>query len=484
MQPSRSLSEISANGAKYNNLPLNIFSKLASASTEKETLQTIVEIVYQTLKCDRAVVYSMQSESMCKITAEAVTPGYAEILGTTIKDPCFEARYIDKYQRGRVSAITNIYEAGMSPCYVENLTKIDVKSNLVVPLTAPDNSLYGLLVTHQCVRTRQWQQTEIEFLLSVADWTMKQMFQQKATLDLEQQISSNKQTQELLNEITREIYGAATSEEVLQIAVDRGKEILNCDRVVVYGLQSGNQGEIVAEATIPALASILASVIKDPCFEYRYIDRYQQGRVRAISNIYEAGMTDCYVDNLAKIGVKANLVVPINRDNGEIYGLLVAHHCFSFKDWQDSEIENFKQIGFHAGLSLSKAKLKEQSVLVEMGLRELNNTHNKINQAQTKIQQIDKPMQNTKRVLVEIDNLNKLLAREINLINHNSSSETKKDIKLISIIARKMAMNSSKLRESLSDVNRDRNEAQDVLKQAREDYRDRDRELAPSPLDN
>ena len=146
----------------------------------------------------------------------------------------------------------------------------------------------------------------------------------------------------------------------MQQGVERGREVLNCDRVVVYGLQDGSLGEIVAEAAVPFLASILGSVIKDPCFEYRYIDRYQQGRIRAIPNIFDAGMSDCYVENLAKIGVKSNLVAPINWDNGKIYGLLVAHQCFGFKDWQPEEIEHFKQIAFHTGLSLSKSTLKEQ----------------------------------------------------------------------------------------------------------------------------
>ena len=468
IQPSASLSEFSSNGAKYKSWPTSIFKKLQVANTVDETFQAAVEIVYETLKCDRVVVYSMQSESLCQITAEAVTPGYAQILNTTIKDPCFEDRYIDKYQKGRVRAITNIHEAGMSPCYVENLAEIDVKSNLVVPLTAVDNSLYGLLVMHQCSRTREWQQTEVEFVLSVADWTMKQSAQQAKCLYLQHQIDSNDQAQQLMSAITKEIHGAKTSEEVLQIAADKAKGILNCDRVVVYGLQSESMGEIVAESTTPALASILANVIKDPCFEYRYIDRYQQGRIRAIPNIYEAGMSPCYVDNLAKIGVKSNLVAPINWSDGKIYGLLVAHHCFNFKDWQASEIEYFKQIAFHAGLSLSKAKLQEQSVLVEAGMSMLNNIKDIINHAQAKIKQIETPVQNTSKILIEANNLNKLLEREINVLDQNSSLQTRKNTKLIHIVIRKLAVVSSRLRESIEAVNITGNEAKEILGKARE----------------
>ncbi len=473
IQPSRSLSEFATNGSKYNILPTDIFKKLSGLTTEEAILQAGVEIAYQNLKCDRVVVYSMQAESMCKITAEAVTAGYAQILGTTIKDHCFEEGYISKYQRGRVRAINNVRKSGMSLCHIENLENIDVKANLVVPLTSVDNSLYGLLVMHQCSRTREWQQTEIEFSLSVASWMMERADRQQANHRLQQKIADNEQMQQLLTDITQEIYGAVTSEEVLQVAVERAKEVLNCDRVVVYGLQSDSMGEIVAEASLPALASILANVIKDPCFEYRYIDRYQQGRVRAISNIYEAGMSPCYVDNLAKIGVKANLVAPINRDNGKIYGLLVAHHCFDFKEWQKSEIESFKQIAFHTGLSLSKAKLREQSVLVEHGLTELNNIRDTINLAQAQIQEIEAPIQSTSRILVEVNNLNKLLEREINVINQNGSLQTRKNTKLIQIIIRKLAVVSSKLQESLGRVSYSKDEARNILNQAIESLHNR-----------
>ena len=472
IQPAASWSEVSSNGAKLHKLPTDVFNRLSEATTEADILQAGVETVYQNLKCDRVVVYSMESESRCKITAEAVTPGYAQIINTTIEDPCFEARYIDKYQKGRVKAITNIREAGMSLCYVENLEQIDVKSNLVVPLTATDNSLYGLLVMHQCSRTREWQQTEVEFALSIANWLMKEVSRQKVYLDLQQQIISNRDLQQLITTITTEIHGAVSTEEVLQIAVDKAQEILNCDRVVVYGLQDSSMGQIVAEATVPALAPILASTIKDPCFEYRYLDQYQQGRIRAIANIYEAGMTPCYIDNLAKIGVKANLVAPINWDNGQIYGLLVAHQCFDFRNWLPNEIECFKQIAFHTGLSLSRAKLKQESTLVAQGLSELSRFRETIKQLEAKIEQIRSLIQNTGQILIEVNNLNRLLDREVNILNENSSPQTKKDTKLIQIIIKKLAVVSSKLRKSLVVVNNNSNEAKTILTQASQNFGD------------
>ncbi|MGL6338386.1 MAG: GAF domain-containing protein, partial [Waterburya sp.] len=82
IQPSVPLSDIASNGKKSNILPTAIIKKLRNCNNhEVDILQTSVEIVYQALECDRVVVYSLQSESLCKIVAEAVTPGFAQVLG-------------------------------------------------------------------------------------------------------------------------------------------------------------------------------------------------------------------------------------------------------------------------------------------------------------------------------------------------------------------------------------------------------------------
>ncbi|MGL4884216.1 MAG: GAF domain-containing protein, partial [Waterburya sp.] len=365
--------------------------------------------------------------------------------------------------KGRVRAITNIREAGMTPCYVEKLEKLDVKSNLVVPLIRFDNSLYGLLVMHQCSKIRQWKQPEVEFVLQMADWTIERLFESKKYLKLENRLQNQEKAQQMIMGITQEIHGAITFEKVLQLGVDKAQALLNCDRVVAYGLQTQSMGEIVAEATIPALASILGRVIVDPCFEYRYVDQYQQGRVRATSNIYKAGMTPCYTDMLAKIGVKSNLVAPINWDNGKIYGLLVAHQCFSYKEWETEEIEYFRQIAFNVGLSLSKAKLKEQSHSIQTGFTQLNKINENLALAKSKIQRLKQSSQNTNQIFSEIVNLNKLLLREINLINQNSAPQTQKDTKLIQIMLKKLVVTTSKLKQYMNASDNSKNEVDLLL---------------------
>lgn len=466
LEQSLSLSEVLKSVSIPLNLLTNILQKIRKTDTEAAVLQACVDIIYQTLKCDRAVVYSLQPESRSKVVAEAVTPGYTQTLDTVIEDPCFEAGYIDKYQKGRIRAITDIHDAGMNPCYLETLDKLDVKANFIAPLIATDGSLYGLLIMHQCSQTRQWKQSETVFMLQIADWAMETINRRKIQEKLQAQLDNAGEWQEILTQTTRDIHSRQNPAEVLQTAVERAKEILKCDRVVVYALQDIDLGKIVAEATIPALASIGNSVIKDPCFEYYFRDKYQSGRVRAIDNIFEAGMTDCYVENLDKIGVKSNLVVPINDDEGKIYGLLVAHECFEFREWQPEEIEWLKQVGIQTGLAVSKAQLKEQLAIINSNHTDIEAVRDAVTIAKAKVKQVQQPIKDTSSSIVEINQLNKLLHRELDSIDQTGSSQAVKETKLIKIMIKKLSSHTEKIKDYIDVLQNKSDQIEELIEDA------------------
>lgn len=461
IQPS--LSPIVNNVSKSSVLLTNIFQKLRNVKSKEQVFQISVEIIHEILECDRVVVYSLESDSFCKVVAEAVTSGYAQILGLTMKDSCFESGYIEKYQKGRVRAVSDIYKAGMSFCHIENLEKIQVKANLVVPLIDDQASLLGLLVIHQCSQIRQWRQSEIDFLLKISDWMIEQIAEKNEIQNLYSQQGQLQQKQQIMDQFAQEINTAKDSRQVLKLATEQAKQMLNCDRVVAYGLEDRNLGEIVAESTLPSLAPILGRIITDPCLEYSYRARYQDGRVRAMNNIYEAGMTSCYIENLEKIGVKASIVVPINLDDGNIFGLLVAHECFEFREWLPEEVDCLAKIAFQAGLSLSKSKVEEKVQIIQSNIFELERTKEQLNFAKTQLRSVQKPMEDVSDILIEINNLNKLLEREFNVINQNSSIQTRKDIKLVQIFAKKLALNTLRLQDSLERFSSKQDDMEKVL---------------------
>ena len=439
------------------NLLTDTIKHLRHKNSEAEILQTSVEIVHQILKCDRVVIYSLLSESQGKIVAEALTPGFSPTLGSVIEDPCFQSRYIDLYQRGRVKATPNIYEAGMSACYIENLEQIEVKANLVIPLIHDNSPLSGLMVIHQCSDFRQWEQSEIGFAIQIAGWTAEQLEKLKKSQQLQSQLHQTTQWQNSLIKASHQFNLATKKSEVLQIGVNQVKEFLKCDRVVVYSLANPDLGKIVAESSIPSLASILGNVIQDSCFDYKYKAQYQKGRVKAVDNIYQANMSDCYVASLEKIAVKAHLVVPINLPNQDIYGLLVAHECFTFRKWQTQEIEWVKEIGIQMGAALIRTNLTAKIKSLATSFAKWNASKDSMSFAKNKTKQLGQSMQNTMITFSDISNLQNLLIREINSLN------TPQETKVMQIIVRKIAVNIDKVKKSLSIFQADTTQIREFL---------------------
>ena len=329
---------------------------------EDDILDTSVKEVRKVLKCDRVVVYSLDSDRYGVVVAESVALGYTKALHKTIEDPCFETRYLDKYRDGRVRAIDNIYEAGMSQCYIEQLETLEVKANLVTPILN-EGRLFGLLVAHQCSDTRQWQDYEIRWMTQIATQVGfaldNALLLAQASTRQEQALTERKWTQYFTNAV-QYIRQSIKEDDVLDTSVEEVRRVLKSDRVVVYSLDSDRYGVVIAESVAPGYTKALHKTIEDPCFETRYLDKYRDGRVRAIDNIYEAGMSQCYIEQLETLEVKANLVTPILNE-GRLFGLLVAHQCSDTRQWQDYEIRWMTQIATQVGFALDNALLLTKS---------------------------------------------------------------------------------------------------------------------------
>lgn len=131
-------------------------------------LATTVQEVRQFFQADRVLIYRFAPDWSGEIVHESLAQGWSAIVGTTISDQCFPQGYADLYQQGRVRMVDNVDTAGFSDCHLAFLNSIHVKSKLVVPLFQQD-TLWGLLILHQCSRPRHWRQQEIEFLSHLAD---------------------------------------------------------------------------------------------------------------------------------------------------------------------------------------------------------------------------------------------------------------------------------------------------------------------------
>ena len=167
-----------------------------------------------------------------------------------------------------------------------------------------------------------------------------------------------------LNQITMTISRCWNREEVFQIALTESKKALKADRLIIYSLDEQGMGKIIAESVEESWPAALGAEINDPCFAQEYIEKYQQGRIQAVSNIYEAGLTKCHLQQLEPFSVLANLVTPIVVDE-KLMGLLIAHQCSRPRLWQQQEIDLLAQVATHIGFAIERDNLLQQQIKAE-----------------------------------------------------------------------------------------------------------------------
>ncbi|WP_017314960.1 methyl-accepting chemotaxis protein [Mastigocladopsis repens] len=335
-------------------LLINISRRIWGSRSQEDVLRTAVEEVRQALKTDRVTIFRFDKNWDGTFVEESVAPGWPKALWSTIHDPCFAGGYVEKYRKGRVRALDNIYEAGLSDCYIGLLERFAVKANLIAPIIL-DNQLYGLLIAHECSAPRSWQHVEIDLFAQLAA-------QVGFALDhasLLEQVDTKADQLQVFIDITRRIRESLNEEDILKSTVEEARKALRSDRVIVFGFDENWYGTVLAESVLPGFPKALRAKIHDPCFAEGYVDQYQAGRVQATNNIYEAGLTPCHLSQLEPFAVQANLVAPILKDD-KLFGLLIAHQCSKTREWQKPEIDLFTQVAMQVGYALDHARLLNQ----------------------------------------------------------------------------------------------------------------------------
>ena len=149
-------------------------------------------------------------------------------------------------------------------------------------------------------------------------------------------------------------------EEILNTTVCQVREFLQTDRVLIYRLWPNGTGSAVTEAVVPGWPAVLGRTFPEEVFPQESQKRYCQGRILAISDVEQGEVLPCLVEFVQQFGVKAKLVVPILQ-NDTLWGLLVAHHCSSPRQWQSLEIDLLTSLATQLAIALQQAELYQQS---------------------------------------------------------------------------------------------------------------------------
>jgi two-component system NtrC family sensor kinase len=283
---------------------------------------------------------------------------------------------------------------------------LEIKSMLAVA-TRYQGEMNGIIGLHQCDREREWTYWEQQLLEGVASQLAIAINQAKLYSKTRRQA----ERESLLRLIGNQIRSTLDLGTILETAVREVRQLLQCDRVIIYQFQDNWLGKVVVENMTVPWPSILGDMGADKCFRGDYAQLYQQGRVKAINDIFNAGLEPCHVEFLDRLQVKANLIVPIvtsrsEEDSiptdgssnlkfpGKLWGLLIAHECGDTRNWQRQEMELLSQLADQMAIAIQQAelysKVREAAVKSQAQTQQLQAAFQELRSTQQQLIQSEK----------------------------------------------------------------------------------------------
>ncbi len=374
---------------------------ISQSLQQEDILDISVEFVHGVLKCDRVVVYSLEGDKYGVVIAESVSAGRSRALNTTIEN-------LNLYHDGRVCAIDNIYKAQLSQRYIEQLETLEVKASLVTPILN-EGKLFGLLVAHQCSQARNWQDYEIRWMNSIATQMSSALNNTRIIAEsaaVRERAETERKWTYYFDDAVRHMRQSLQQDDILNVSVEFVHRVLKCDRVVVYSLEGDKYGVVIAESVSAGYSKALNKTKEDPN-DAKDLDLYGDS-IRAIDNIYEAQLSQRYIEQLETLEVKASLVTPISNQ-GKLF-VLVAHQCSQARNWQDYEIRWMNSIATQMSFALDNAILLKKlqhderltQLLNDFSLR-ISQTANKSKLLNTAVEQVRKIVKLDRAVVYQFD---------------------------------------------------------------------------------
>ncbi|MBH8566907.1 response regulator [Nostoc sp. CENA67] len=257
-------------------------------------------------------------------------------------------------------------------------------------------------------------------------------------LGLQAQLNKTQERQRLIATTALRIRQSLDLEQILNTAVAEVQQLLKCDRVMVYQFAPDNTGKIVAssaqscdvvllgdridiqkvatptpkEKPKDQVASLAENRIPHLCYEetaggtedwcletkdwvaeeaesnYSPLpipnsplpipnSQFPISSNRAISYVYEAGLSNCYDRLTEQFHTKAHLVVPINLNNNgkptpKPWGLLIAYHSIEERQWQADDVEMLYEVSVQLAIAIQQAELLTQTQTALQKEKQLN----------------------------------------------------------------------------------------------------------------
>jgi methyl-accepting chemotaxis protein PixJ len=142
-------------------------------------------------------------------------------------------------------------------------------------------------------------------------------------------------------------------DKTLDTLVQETRRLLDADRVVIYRFNPDWSGYLSHESVLYGLPSALKEDATDSCISPDLLEAYRQGRLVVNNDVTERDYHPEHKQLLQRLQIKANLVTPIVQQ-GQLFGLLVAHHCTNTHVWLADEVELLSEVAVQVGYAVGQ----------------------------------------------------------------------------------------------------------------------------------
>ncbi len=333
-------------------------------------LQTIFQItatqVRELLKADRVAVFKFDIENDWEgeFVSEDVASGWDSVITKKVHDYCFGDQFAAHYQQGRVQAVADIYKAGLSDCHIDILAQFQVRANLIVPLLQ-ENVLWGLLCVHQCGDTRDWKESEIEFIRLIAEHFTVAIQQAEYFRKLELQAAKLRTAarhDKVITQIVNKIRRTLDIETIFQTTTQELRELIKAERVAIFRFNPDWSGNFVAESFAQGWTPLVnvQPKINDTHLQETQGGRYVRNETFTVNDIYQAELAESHLALLEQIEAKSFATAPIFQGE-KLWGIIAAYQNSAPRIWLEDEVEIITQSGAQIGIALRQNELLSQA---------------------------------------------------------------------------------------------------------------------------
>ena len=345
-----------------------MLERMQIAKDEKAIFQVATQEGRKLLHAERLAIYRFNDDWSGEFISESVASGWSKLIDSVpiVKDTFLQENQGGRYKYGECLAVDDIYMFGHQACHIELLEQFEARAYAIAPIfigdMATDKKLWGLIAVYQNSGSRKWQQEEIEILrqLGLQVGIGMQKNQQS------KQLQKTAVRQKSLAQMVDRMQNASSLENILEIAAQGTRKLLEVERTSIYRFNADWSGENIVESPLDqdfksSQASFFQTTFaKNP---YPYLQKnqggnYKNGESFVVNDISKSGLDERLVEILSKLDIQAYIRMPIFVDQ-KLWGIINVYQSQT-RVWEEDDIEFLKQIVVQIGIVIQQKQYAEE----------------------------------------------------------------------------------------------------------------------------